>query len=483
MEDYIIHDRKAQIRLVLIVAASIFMFSLDYSMVNISLPSIAKYFHVMIGAVAWLPLVYLLIVTSTLLGFGKLGDMKGHRTVFAAGLGFFLTGTLLCSVAPRVEALIGFRAVQSLGEAMFSPVGIAIVTTFLPSDRKGRALGVVALAQGLGLMLGNVAGGYINTHFVWRGIFLVNVPLCLITIAAALRFLPVEQPRNTDKKFDFAGAAMVFVLLSTLIYSLNLLGKKSVDAALVTGLLAVSLAALVLFVMREAKVRYPLLDLRLFGRKGFAMANLSAFFLVSMLIGTSFIAPFLMEVVRGLPVMATGVFLMLPSLMMLILAPFAGRLADAVGSRVLCSVGAALEALAFVMCSYVNKDSSFLFMAGCMILLGAGAGLFLAPNNRLVMMHAPQGKQGVASGVYKICVSTGSVLGIAALPIMIMHKVRAGAIVNHVALADVRRYPELIAPGFRAAFIFAACVSIIAFVFAVLAEDKPVTPDETLPPL
>jgi EmrB/QacA subfamily drug resistance transporter len=472
MNDYKVRDASAQSQLMLIVSSSVFMFSLDYSMLNISLPTIAGYFGVPIGVASKLPLVYLLIATSTMLGFGKLGDMKGHKKIFIAGLAVFLAGAALCSVSAGVGPMIIFRAFQSLGEAMFATSGIAIITTFLPDDRKGRGLGFIALSQGLGLMLGNVAGGLINSYFTWRGIFLVNMPLCLLTIWAALRYLPAEQPKSADKSFDYPGAILVFIFISTLIYAINTAGRWPASAGAAAICSAVSAVALVLFVLREKRAPFPLLDLGLFRNRDFSMASLSAFFVVSMLIGMSFIAPFLMQFVRELPVMTTGVFLMMPSFMMLVLAPVAGRFADRHGSRALCCAGASLESAAFVMCSYINNSTGYIYMAACMVIMGIGAGMFVAPNSRLIMSHVPNEKQGVASGAYKVFVSVGSALGIAVLPIIIMNRVRVEAAIRNVALAEARARPELLYPGFNAAFLFAAAVSLAALVCAVLARDR-----------
>ncbi|MCX5679837.1 MAG: MFS transporter, partial [Candidatus Omnitrophica bacterium] len=202
MEEYIIRDKRKQIALVALAAASIFMATLDYSMLNISLPSIAKCFNVRLITVSWVPLSYLLIITSSLLGFGKLGDIKGYKKMFIIGIGVFVGGTFLCSVSPRMSSVLVSRMIQSVGEAMYSPVAIALITTILPKELRGKALGIMALAQGVGLSMGPILGGLINYYVGWRFIFLLNIPIGLVVILLAAKMLPDRQPEVVDKRFD-----------------------------------------------------------------------------------------------------------------------------------------------------------------------------------------------------------------------------------------------------------------------------------------
>ena len=175
MEAHIVADKRRQNLLIALISLTVFMFSVDYSMVNISLPVIAKYFGATIASVSRVPLAYLLVVTSTVLLFGKLGDIKGFKKIFITGLIIFVTGTFLCGIAPTLNILLGLRVYQCIGEAMFSPIGIAILTVFLPSDVKGRALGFMATAQGIGFCVGPVLGGFINAHLGWHNIFFVHL--------------------------------------------------------------------------------------------------------------------------------------------------------------------------------------------------------------------------------------------------------------------------------------------------------------------
>lgn len=464
--------KNFQIRLIVVSALSTFMFTVDYSMLNISLPTISRYFNVGVANIARLPMVYLLIVTSSLLGFGKLGDIKGYRKVFIGGVAVFLAGSLLSTIAPTINMLLAARIVQSVGEAMFSPVALALLTTFLPSEMRGRALGIVATAQASGLAIGNLAGGFITSHFVWRFIFLVNVPVALFTIFLALRTLPAEQPQPSDKRFDTKGALLIFVTLASLLYALNSMGRINWNVSATAASFAIFITALILFIFQERKVAYPLLDPRLLKNKGFAYSNLSAFFLVCVVMGFGFLAPFYLQIVRSMDVMHIGAALMIPSVMMMVFAPLSGRFSDIIGSRVLCSVGTALATVSCVMFSLIVRNSSFLFILLSLFILGVAAGIFLPPNNKLVMSHAPGEKQGVASGIYKICLNIGAVFGIALFPFVIIQTILRKIAHSNIDIAQARQTPAIMQEGFHAAFVFGIFICLLAFLASVFAKDK-----------
>lgn len=472
MDDFIVTDRRSQIGIIITVVVSILLFSVDYSMLNISLPTIASYFHVNLATVSFLPMLYILIVTSTLLGFGRLGDIKGYKLIFMAGAVIFFAGAVGAIIAPNFETLLAARMTQALGEAMFSPVGIAILTTFLPSAMKGRALGFVALAQGLGFAFGNVLGGFITGHFTWRGIFVVDIPLAIAVFMLAAKVIPVKQPEAAEKRFDIMGSALIFVAVATLLYALSSLQKIQKSDPLMPWCFGVSAIAFAVFFLHESRIAYPILDLRFFRNKHFTFANMAAFCAVCVFMGMGFIGPFYLEYVMHTDVTAAGLFLLIPSLTMMICAPVAGRLSDRMGSRVLSYTGTLLMAAAFTVFSVPRgQPNVFVFILG-LFLLGMAAGVFMAPNNRLIMLHAPINMQGVASGVYKIFMNIGSVFGIAVLPVIIMRSAVGSAGKMGVLLADLKHRPDILETAFRSAFVAGIIISTAGFVFAFLARDK-----------
>ena len=472
MKERMMQDKRKQSFIIAVISASVFMFSVDYSMLNISLPAITGYFSATIGGVSRLPLAYLLVVTSTVLLFGKLGDLLGLKKIFVLGLAIFITGTSLCVFAPTLNILFIFRIFQCFGEAMFSPIGIAIVTTCLPSSIQGRALGIMATAQGLGFSLGPVLGGYINSHMSWRGIFFVNVPIGICVAIAALKALPSKEKDISHKRIDYPGAALIFVSLAPLIYALNSVGKLGLNDPVIISCLAVFAAALILFIMRERRIAYPILDITLFKNFDFTFAVLSAFSAIFVYMGILFLFPFYLSMVKGLDALRSGLFLMVPALMVMIFAPIAGIISDKIGSRSISSIGMALTGLAFLIFSFFNPKSSLSFILPPLIVAGIAVGCFLPANNKLVMAHAPADKQGMGSAIYKIVMSMGGIFGIAVMQLVLMRAIYAKMAVLNMNIQDVRHSPEVMMAGFDAAFRFGAFVCILGFIFALLAKDK-----------
>jgi len=471
-EDYIIREKNKQIALITLAAASIFMATLDYSMLNISLPNIAKYFDAKLITVSWIPLLYLLIITSSLLGFGKLGDIKGYKKMFITGISIFIGGTFLCSVSPKIASVLVSRVIQSFGEAMFSPVAIALITTALPKELRGKALGIMALSQGVGLTVGPVLGSLINFYIGWRFVFLVNIPIGLAVIFLATKMLPDGQQEVADKRFDIVGAGLIFISLSTFLFGLNSVTKLGFGSIIVIGSFITSALSIAAFVIWERRVQYPLLDLRLFGNRNFSLANTAAFLSVFVYMGLYFIFPFYLEMVRNIPVTKAGLVLMFPPLMMMMIAPFSGKLSDVTGSRLPCSIGMVFAAAGAAMLVFLNKGTPFYYIVACQLVMGVAMGLFLAPNNRLVMMSAPADRQGVASGVYKTMLSIGGAVGLAVTSIILMGSISRAASNIGIPLSEVKAHPEIMAQGFKAVFLFMVFACILSLIASILAADK-----------
>jgi len=380
MEDFVIRDRRGQFWLIAIVSAVSFMITLDYSTLNISLPSIAQYFGVKVGVVAWLPTIYLLVITSTLLGFGKLGDNIGYKKVFLAGLVVFFLGAIACALAPNFIALFLARAFQSLGQAMYSPICIALLSYYLPVDMKGRALGLYATLQGLGMATGPALGGFITSTLSWRGNFALGIALSLSIFLIGWFLLPSKQVKAADTRFDYLGALLLFVGMVGFLFAMNTGAKAGwTDPKVLTALIA-ALVAFGLFIIQEKRVPYPLLDLKLFGNLNFTFAALAALCGLAMNIGMGFLFPFYLQIMAHIPVVQMGFVLMTSSIMMMLLAPITGSLADRIGSRPLCLIGMGFAAMAFVLFAFLTPQSGLLHIILGLMCLGTGMGFFVAPN-------------------------------------------------------------------------------------------------------
>ena len=350
-------------RWVLISAAfAIFMSNLDISIVNISLPVISQHFNVSTSIVSRVVLIYFLVLTGFLLGFGKLGDIKGFKKVFVAGFVIFILGSFLCGISGNINQLIAFRVIQAIGGSILVALAPAIVSAFLPSHTRGKALGIIGTFGAFGITMGPAIGGFITSWLGWRWIFFVNVPIGIIAIFVGILTLPDKQAKSEDSRFDFPGAVYIFCALMTLLYSLNMGQELGWLSSVILMNFLGSLIFFMLFIFREKRISYPIMNPDLFKNRNFSMGILSSLFVLMVLNGTVFIFPFYLEMARDLSINKAGLMLVIPSGVMIFMGPVAGGISDKIGSRWLCAVGMFLCSGVFFLFSLLQNNSSIFFI-------------------------------------------------------------------------------------------------------------------------
>ncbi|HXZ06077.1 MAG TPA: MFS transporter, partial [Ktedonobacteraceae bacterium] len=258
-----------------ILAIGIFMATLDTSIVNISLPTIAHYFHVPLnGAIEWVIIAYLVVIAGVLLTTGRLADMIGRKPIWIAGLIIFTTGSAICGASVSLGMLIAARALQGLGGAFIMAVSPAMLTNAFPASERGRALGMNAVIVALGVSVGPTLGGLITESFTWRWIFYVNVPFGIIGVIATLRVL-TERMRRNPGHFDPIGAVLLGIGLVALTLGLSFGQEWGWNSPLLIGTLIVSIVAIITLVIVERHVANPIIDFSLLKRRVFLSANVS----------------------------------------------------------------------------------------------------------------------------------------------------------------------------------------------------------------
>jgi EmrB/QacA subfamily drug resistance transporter len=390
-----------------IVGVGVLMSTLDSSIVNISLPSIAHYFGVGLnGAVEWVIIAYLVIIAAVLLSIGRLADMIGRKSLWVAGLAIFTLGSALCGAAPSLALLIAFRTLQGLGGALLFAVSPAMLTSAFPPTERGRALGLNAVIVALGVSAGPTLGGIITEHLTWRWIFYVNLPLGILGVVATIRYLR-ERGQRARGRFDPLGAALLAVGLAALTLGLSFGQEWSWTSTRVIAALVVAVVAIVLQVLVEGHVRQPIVRLALLRDRVFASANISLVLSFLALFTVSFMLPFYLEELRGFSVEESGFLLTPLPLTIACLAPVSGLLADRFGTRWLAATGLAVACIGLVLLSQLGTTDSVFDIAWRLVVVGAGQALFQSPNNSALMGAAPREQQGVASGF----LATGRVIG------------------------------------------------------------------------
>jgi len=429
------------------------------SATNVALPAIGREMGLDAVDLSWVATAYLLSAAVFLLPFGKLADIHGRKRVFVGGLLVYTATSALCALAPSFPFLLAGRVAQGLGGGMIFGTGVALLTSIFTPGKRGLALGVNVAAVYLGLSLGPPIGGLLTQQLGWRSVFAVNVGLGGVAAAMAARGLRGEWRESPGDRFDGAGAVLYGAGLCALMYGLGRL--PSVRGA---GLVALGVAALAFFVAWERRAEHPLLDMALFAEnRVFAFSNLAALINYAATFAVGFLLSLYFQSVRGLSAQAAGGLLTAQPLVMAALSPFAGRLSDRVDPRVVASSGMGLIAVGLALLALVGPATPAAFVVACLVLLGAGFGLFSSPNTNAVMASVEKRSYGVASATLATMRLVGQMLsmGVASLVLALF--------VGHEAVGPERASGFV--AGMSAAFALYALLCV-AGVFASLARGR-----------
>ena len=370
-----------------------FLTPFDLSAVNIALPSIGGEFAMDAVSMGWVATAYLLASAAFLLPFGRIADIHGRKRVFLSGLFVFSLASALTLFAPSAMAVIFLRLLQGVGAAMIFGTAVAILTSVTPANERGTALGIYTTSVYIGLACGPFIGGFLTQAFGWRSIFFINIPIGLFAIALVLLFLKGEWADARGEPFDLGGAAQYGLALAAIMFGFSLLPETGGALLLVAGCFMG-----LLFISREKKKRYPLLDLSLWtGNRSFAFSNIAAFINYSATFSVTFFMSLYLQYNRGFDPWTAGAILVIQPVTMAVVSPFAGRLSDRVLPGTIASFGMGLTSLGLVALIFVRDATSLAVLAGILIILGAGLGFFSSPNTNAVMGSVIRKNYGVAS--------------------------------------------------------------------------------------
>lgn len=396
------------------------MATLDSSIVNIALPTLTREFSTELSQVKWVVIIYLFIITCLLLPFGRISDQYGRKLIFQSGLLIFTIGSVLCGLSPTLFLLVMARALQAVGAAMLMANGPAVITSAFPSSERGAALGVMAMVVSAGLISGPSLGGLLITHFGWRTIFWVNVPVGLIGISMVYRFFSRDSTARTPMQFDWAGAILQTLLLISFILlfdppRISISGSAPFPLPR-WGVGVVTLTLAFLFFSVERQASSPLFDLSLLKNRTFRSANLASFFMFVSFSAVSVLMPFFLQEVAHLTPRHVGLMMTAIPFTVFVIAPISGRLSDQLGSRDLSVAGAmvaaiSLFAMAGIIGNGIHEDSQPVFIVIALCAVGLATGLFQSPNNNAIMGAVPTAKLSVASALLATIRNLGFVTG------------------------------------------------------------------------
>ena len=396
------------------VGTGVFLATVDGSIINVSLPTLVRSLNTEFAVVQWVVLGYLLTVTTTMLGIGRLADIVGKKSIYMLGFIVFTVGSALCGLALSVYWLIAFRVVQALGAAMVMALGAAILTEAFPPEERGRAMGIIGAIVSVGIVVGPALGGVIIGALSWRWIFYVNLPIGILGTMLAARNVPDFKPAG-KQRFDFAGALTLCLSLLSLLLGLTFGQQQGFFTPVVGLMIGLWLMLLIIFIGIEKKVAQPMVDLKMFGNMLFSINLATGFLSFVGLAGVMILMPFYLENILGFKITHVGLLMGIVPVMLGITAPFAGALSDRVGSRRITVTGLAIMFLGYIAAGTLGGDTSAWGYLIRMFLLGLGIGSFISPNNSAIMGSASPRQLGVVSGFMAITRTLGQTIGVAAM--------------------------------------------------------------------
>jgi EmrB/QacA subfamily drug resistance transporter len=433
--------------------------SLGISIANVGLPTFAQAFHTSFQGVQWIVLAYLLAITTLIVSVGRLGDIAGRRRLLLAGIFLFTVASVLCGIAPTLWLLIAARAVQGLGAAIMMALTMAFIGETVPKEKTGSAMGLLGTMSAIGTALGPSLGGVLIVGLSWRAIFLINVPLGILTFLLAHRYLPVDRwgPKTGPVGFDKVGTLLLALTLAA--YALAMTMGRGSFGPLNMALLVAAVFGVGLFVLAEAKTTSPLIRLAMF-RDPVLSGSLAMSALVStVMMATLVVGPFYLSRALELDTALVGLVLSVGPFAAALTGVPAGRIADRFGAPRMTIVGLiAIAAGSFVL-SMMPATLGIPGYLGPIVVITVGYALFMTANNTAVMADIRPDQRGVISGILTLSRNLGLITGASVMGAVFAF---ASAAIDITAASS-----DAVATGMRITFAVAAILIVVALAIAV----------------
>ncbi len=448
------------------LSLSMLMPSLDTSIANAGLPTLARAFTASFQEVQWIVLAYLLAITTLIVSVGRLGDIIGGRRLLLAGIFFFTMASLLCGVAPTLWFLIAARAWQGLGAAIMMVLTVAFVGETVPKAKTGTAMGLLNTMSAIGTTLGPSLGGVLIAGFGWRLIFLINVPLGILNFLLAHRYLSLDRPAaKTDRAgFDIIGTLLLVLTLGA--YALAMTIGRGRFGPLNVVLLLAAVFGAGFFVLAEARTVSPLLRLPMFRDPTLSASLTMSTLVMTVMMTTLVVAPFYLSRALGLKAALVGLVLSVGPLVAALTGVPAGRIVDRLGAQHMIIVGLVGIASGSSILSTMPPRFGIAGYIAPIVVITASYALFQTANNTVIMTDVRSDQRGVISGMLSLSRNLGLITGASVMGAVF-------ALVSATTDTTTAR-PEAVATGMRATFAVAAGLIIIAIAIAarsrVLAE-------------
>lgn len=399
----------------LAICLGYFMTILDVTIVNVALVDIKEHLNANVTGLQWIVDGYALVFASFLLTGGALGDRRGSRTVFLAGLALFTLASTLCSLAPTLLVLQIARAFQGLGAALLVPNSLALLqSTFPDAQKRAWAIGIWAAVASFGALSGPLLGGLLVNAFGWRSIFLINLPIGILGFLLTSRYVALSTPQG-GRSLDLQGQVASVLALGMLTFALiegNSLGSTS---PLIVAAYTASILFFLFLLIREKTTSHPMLPLALFRERTFSAANVVALFQTFTFMGFLFVMSLFLQQEKHYSPSLTGLAL-LPAFASAILATsLSGRLMASLGTKNVMVIGLFLSAVGCFGIVLVDTQTNYVLLVCLLFVLGGGLALVLPAMTEAAISHAPKAQSGIAAGMLNVSRQVGGVIGVAIL--------------------------------------------------------------------
>jgi len=429
------------------------MIMLDNTVVNVALPSIQRDLGADLSELEWIVTGYALTFASLMLVGGKVADAYGRRLVFIIGIVVFTLASLMCGLADSSEMLIGARVLQGAGAALMNPATLSIIAATFPPRERGTAIGIWAGTSALALAIGPLVGGLITEHIDWSWIFFVNVPVGVLAIVASLLFID-ESRDETHERLDLPGLITSALGLFALTYGLIEANTYGWTSPRIVGAFVLAAVSLLAFIALEKRQRAPMLPLELFRNRTYTGANLVMLLVALAMFGVFFFVSLYMQNILGYSAVQTGAAFLPMTVLIILVAPIAGKTSDHIGSRGLITGGMTLLAVQLLLFSQLSADASFWNLLPALLIGGIGMAMTMTPSAAAATRSVPVDKAGVGSAVLNCARQIGGTMGVAIM----------GAIVA-AEVGDVPT-PDAFMRGFERALLVAAGIAVVGAIVA-----------------
>ena len=395
-----------------LTSTAYFMVVLDTVVVITALPHMQRDLHVSLASLQWTLNAYGIAFAAGIITAAALGDRFGRRRVFTIGLALFTVASVACAVAPNLSELIVARTVQGLGGAIVLPLSLTILTTAFPIERRGMIVGIYGGLAGLAVATGPIVGGAITQGIDWHWIFWINVPIGIAAVVFGLRLLP--ESYGAPERLDLVGVGLVTAGVIALVWALSRANDVGWSSAQVLGTIVAGAVLLVAFVRWEGSVREPMVPLRLFAVRDFAIGNLTTFLMSGAIFAAGLLVTEEFQLARHYSPVGAGVRLLPFFATPMLVSPLAGALSDRIGRRPIIVVGLSMLTAGLVWVAWRGSlTTSWTELVIALLIAGVGISMALPTVPTAVLSAVAPEEMGKASGINYMAQRFGAVFGVA----------------------------------------------------------------------